>query len=304
MSKLSNCYTPLPANKPLLKINASSRSSGTFASHVFDDANTNYTRSSSSLRRVCISRNILSSSTGSSIVEIGHTKVLCSVHGPRPVTSSSLGGPSGVMSEGSSQDSGVLNSEIRYAPFGIMPEILRMTSPVNLDGYSSNPNMNQIETELSNRLNDTLKPAVPLHLLKKNVVDVFVMVLQDDGGVFAASVIAASLALVDAGVECYDLISAFTVAVVPKSVCTVHEDNQEEDTVIGDYQLLADPSEKEILISSGIITLAAMKSWKDVVFWDQVGSLPPDVAQKALELAKEGCSVVHKLMRHALLEQK
>jgi exosome complex component MTR3 len=173
---------------------------------------------------------------------------------------------------------------------------------MNLDGYSTSSNLNQIETELSSRLHDALKPSIPLHLLKKNVVDVFVMVLQDDGGAFDASVAAASLALADAGMECYDLVSCFTVAVVPKSICFQSDDHDEENNEVGEYHLLADPSEKEILVSKGLITLAMMKNWKDVVFWNQTGSLPPDVAMNALELAKEGCAVMHKLMRQALLE--
>ena len=301
-TRLSNCYTPLPEKVPSLKINTSSRSSGAIAIQNNDTTSHN-TRTSSSLRRVYISRHILSSSTGSSLIEIGHTKVLCAVHGPRSVASSSLGGQSGIASEGSSQDSGSLNCEIRHAPFGVMPEIQRMTCPMNLDGYSSASNLMQIETELSSRLHDTLKPSIPLHLLKKNVVDVFVMVLQDDGGVFAASVAAASLALADAGVECYDLVSCFTVAVVPKSICFQSDDNDETHDEVGDYHLLADPSEKEILLSKGIITLAMMKSWKDVVFWNQTGSLPPEVAMNALEMAKEGCTVMYKLMRQALLQE-
>ena len=300
-TRLSNCYTPFPDKKPSLKINTSSRLSGAIAIQNNDTSSDN-TRSSSSLRRVYISRHILSSSTGSSLIEIGHTKVLCAVHGPRSVGSSSLSGQSGIASEGSSQDSGALNCEIRYAPFGVMPEIQRMTCPMNLDGYSSSSNLNQIETELSCRLHDTLKPSIPLHLLKKNVIDVFVMVLQDDGGVFDASVAAASLALADAGMECYDLVSCFTVAVVPKSICFQSDDHDEENNEVGEYHLLADPSEKEILVSKGLITLAMMKNWKDVVFWNQTGSLPPDVAMNALELAKEGCAVMHKLMRQALLE--
>lgn len=300
-TRLSNCYIPLPAKVPSLKINTSSRLSGAIAIQN-NDTSIDNTRTSSSLRRVYISRHILSSSTGSSLVEIGHTKVLCAVHGPRSVASSSLGGQSGIASEGSSQDSGALNCEIRHAPFGVMPEIQRMTCPMNLDGYSTSSNLNQMETELSSRLYDTLKPAIPLHLLKKNVVDVFVMVLQDDGGVFAASVAAASLALADAGVECFDLVSCFTVAVVPKSICFQSDEDEEGDDGVGDYYLLADPSEKEILVSKGLVTLAMMRNWKDVVFWNQTGSLPPDVAMNALELAKEGCAVMHKLMRQALLQ--
>jgi ribonuclease PH len=151
-----------------------------------------------------------------------------------------------------------------------------MTTATNLDGFSytsSGANAAQ-ETELSSRLNDCIAPSVPLHLLMKNVVDVYVMVLQDDGAVFAASVIAASLALADSGVETYGLVTAFSVAVIPKQVflnagddgMDVDEDDIGISASDSNYCILADPSTKEIMAAKAVLTVAMMKSWKEVVF--------------------------------------
>jgi len=54
-------------------------------------------------------------------------------------------------------------------------------------------------------------------------------------------------------------------------------------------------------ISGGVITVAMMKNWKEVVFWDQTGRLPPSVAMEAAELCREGCTVMHRFMRQALI---
>jgi ribonuclease PH len=191
-----------------------------------------------------------------------------------------------------------------------------MTTATNLDGFahiSSSAN-NAQETELSSRLNDCIEPSVPLHLLMKNVVDVFVMVLQDDGAVFPACVIAASLALADSGVETYGLVTAFSVAVIPRQVITnvggygdgdVGMEDDEDDQGISksdsNYRLLADPSTKEVLVADAVLTVAMMKSWKEVVFWDQAGSLPPSVANEASDLCQEGCIAMHNFMRQALV---
>lgn len=292
-STLSNCYTPLPSkSNKKITINPSSRPSG---------GQTN--RNAKSIRHLCIDRHILANSTGSSLVELGHTKVLCNVHGPRPISNPSAN---------VSVSKGILNCQVRFAPnFGIRPETKMMTTATNLDGFSytsSGANAAQ-ETELSSRLNDCIAPSVPLHLLMKNVVDVYVMVLQDDGAVFAASVIAASLALADSGVETYGLVTAFSVAVIPKQVflnagddgMDVDEDDIGISASDSNYCILADPSTKEIMAAKAVLTVAMMKSWKEVVFWDQAGSLPPSVANEASELCQEGCTAMHKFMRQALV---
>jgi len=49
---------------------------------------------------------------------------------------------------------------------------------------------------------------VRLEAFPKSEVDVFVIVLQDAGAALAAAITAASLALADAAVEMYDLVTA------------------------------------------------------------------------------------------------
>jgi len=277
---LSNCYVPLPATKPPTKINPNSRPDGSTKSRstTFINATTNTHRNSKTIRRLCIDRHILSSSTGSSLIELGHTKVLCSVHGPRPLSSSSMPNTSNSGGSGGTE-TGTLNCQIRYAPtFGHRPETMVMESATNLDGYggagtmpSSSTAATLTESQLSARLQDAITPSVPLDLLQKNVVDVFVMVLQDDGesSVWVASVMATSLALSDAGVEIYDLVSAFSVAIIPREHINLHNakvdrlsnngnsmdvdvDDEEIDGISKanpKYCLLADPDEDELALA-------------------------------------------------------
>eukprot|EP00551_Chaetoceros_affinis_P012892 CAMPEP_0203672610 /NCGR_PEP_ID=MMETSP0090-20130426/8615_1 /ASSEMBLY_ACC=CAM_ASM_001088 /TAXON_ID=426623 /ORGANISM="Chaetoceros affinis, Strain CCMP159" /LENGTH=348 /DNA_ID=CAMNT_0050537949 /DNA_START=90 /DNA_END=1136 /DNA_ORIENTATION=+ len=286
-------------------------------------------RSATSLRRIHLDRSILTSSTGSSLIEMGHTKIICSVHGPRPITSSSLGTGGGAVAGGGSggddfHSGGVLNVELRYAPtFGTRAETKVVTSATNLDGYgggggasSSSTSSKETEIELSSRLHDALSPSIPLELLNKSVIDVFVMVLQDDGSVFAASVVAASMALCDAGVEVYDCVTSCTVALIPQSVVSRRnhgidegegEDNDEgNDGMTSDskYYMLVDPIEEELLAAEGSVTLAMMSSWKEVTFWDQRGRarLPPTVVKEAAELCKGGCTAMRKFMRQCLIQ--
>lgn len=164
--------------------------------------------------------------------------------------------------------------------------------------------------ELSSRLHDAIVPSIPLDLLRKNVVDVFVMVLQNDGGVLGAAVMAASLALADSGVELYDLVSACSVAVVPRHLTTTGGgDNTRMVSAAGtnggpassSYCLLADPSEEELLAADGVVTLAMMPNWKEVTFWDQTGRLPVTTASDAADLCRNGCAMMQKFMRQSLV---
>mmetsp|Transcript_19681 Transcript_19681/g.24271 ORF Transcript_19681/g.24271 Transcript_19681/m.24271 type:complete len:312 (+) Transcript_19681:226-1161(+) len=297
---LTNCYTPsLKLPIPKNEFNDPSK-------RPFGDG-TSETRSSKSIRRLYLDRSVLSSSSGSSLVELGHTKVLCSVHGPRPSTSSSLSTGGGK----EFHSSGVLNCELRFAPtFGIRPETTVITTPTNLDGFSSSAGSgggtSAQEIELSSRLHDAISPSIPLELLMKSVVDVFVMVLQDDGSVFAASVIAASMALADAGIEIYDLVSACSVAIVPRGVETKEKKVDDGDSIRNvdgkktGFNLLVDPVENELLDSKGVVTLAMMPNWKEVTFWDQTGLLPPHISSDAAELCRDGCNTMNKFMKQSL----
>ena len=101
---LTNCYVPLsstdtsissnfdPTNRPTDDI-----TDGNTLSHPKeDDSSTTTTnqqqqsRGPRTLRHIHLSKSILSQSTGSSLVEWGHTKLLVSVRGPRPINCSSM----------------------------------------------------------------------------------------------------------------------------------------------------------------------------------------------------------------------
>jgi RNase PH len=189
---------------------------------------------------------------------------------------------------------------------------------------SSSAGISAQETELSLKLHDALVPSLPMHLFMKNVVDVFVLVLQDDGAILPACLMAASLALADSGVEVYDLVSSFSIAVVSKDNTVWVNDQDENDDdesmnaqgemeeeeercglskVDDKYHLLADPDANEISRAEGILTIGMMSNWKEVVFWDQTGRLPPMVVSEAVELCKEGCVAMHNFMREALVRR-
>lgn len=103
---LTNCYVPLPVTSPLDSASSSSYDPFARPSDECDDGDNNLSnqrgttngdgsnasnvRGPRTLRHIHLDRSILSQSTGSSLVEWGHTKLMVSVRGPRPVNCSSM----------------------------------------------------------------------------------------------------------------------------------------------------------------------------------------------------------------------
>ena len=74
------------------------------------------------------------------------------------------------------------------------------------------------EVELSKVIKESLEPALFLELYPRTGVDVFVEVLQADGGTRCAAITAAALAIADAGVPMRDLVVACAAGKVDDTV--------------------------------------------------------------------------------------
>jgi len=162
------------------------------------------------------------------------------------------------------------------------------------DPISVHPNKEE-EQELSQQVTSALQASIIKSTFPKCVMDVHIRILQADGSLTSSMIIASSLALCDAGIECYDLVTACTVAII-QSPSTSTPSNPI-------YHCLVDPTEYEMMQSQGILTLAMLANARnDVTFWDVQGKLPYTILQQeALELAKYGCHTIHKFMRQCLM---
>ncbi|KAL7525765.1 hypothetical protein ACHAXR_001149 [Thalassiosira sp. AJA248-18] len=158
------------------------------------------------------------------------------------------------------------------------------------------------ETYLSHRLQEALSPAVILDGLgNKMCIEVFVEVLQSDGGVFNAAVAGASLALADAGVGLRDVVCAGSAAVVKiEDTATKKEDDDKKKNNKVSYHAIADPTEDEILRASGVVTIAMMPNWREVTVWDQFGKMSLEASSQAMELSRDGCATMQKFLKNCL----
>ncbi|KAK2560102.1 Exosome complex component MTR3 [Acropora cervicornis] len=82
------------------------------------------------------------------------------------------------------------------------------------------------EKEFSSFIVQALEPALCLDKFPKAQVDIFITVIENDGNALSAGVLCASVALGEAGVEMYDLVSSCSL--VQKGVTSIMDPTFEE----------------------------------------------------------------------------
>ncbi|XP_031767932.2 uncharacterized protein LOC113511097 [Galleria mellonella] len=198
---------------------------------------------------------MVSQAKGSSYVELKKTKVACSVFDPREIPH-----------QNEFSQLGQLYCEVKFAPFSC-PRKRRPYAP------------DSEERALSVALRQALEPTVCRHLFPNYQIDVFVYILEHDGACLAAAINAAGLALANAAVPMYDIITSCSVA------------------VLGD-KMFIDPTEAEEHVATtslesdanhGIITMSMLSGLKQISDFTQIGSMGMDCVTKAMDILEREC---------------
>lgn len=142
------------------------------------------------LRPIRMQVGVLANASGSAIVEYGKTRVLAAVYGPREPYQRFMVLP----------DRAILRVRYHMAPFSTSER--------------KSPAPSRREIELSKVIREALEDVVLLSEYPRTAIDVYVEVLQADGGTRVAGVTAASLALADAGVPMKALVAGVAVGKV------------------------------------------------------------------------------------------
>uniref|UniRef100_A0A7S1XQ04 Uncharacterized protein n=1 Tax=Phaeomonas parva TaxID=124430 RepID=A0A7S1XQ04_9STRA len=132
---------------------------------------------------------------GSAYFEMGQTKVLACVVGPREPTQRSR----------VDMDKAFVSCDLRVAPFAGTDRKVRYGGDRKL-------------TEARSAIQRLFESVIMLHLYPRAQIDIIVQVLQMDGSPLCACVNAASLALIDAGVAMQDTVTACTAGYLDGTV--------------------------------------------------------------------------------------
>ena len=214
-------------------------------------------RKADELRPVKLQVGVLSHADGSAYIEHGKNKILVGVFGPREVHPKHLMQP----------DRMVLKVRYHMAPFSVQER--------------KSPAPSRREVELSKVIKESLEPALFLELYPRTGIDVYIEVLQADGGTRCAAITAAALAIADAGVPMRDLVVGCAAGKV-------------DDTVVLD---LYDAEDK---LGAADVPVAYMPALNAVTLLQMDGILEPAEFEKAVGMAIEGCKKIYEMQKEAL----
>ncbi len=211
-------------------------------------------------RKVSIKAGVLRNANGSAYIEFGDNKILAGVFGPRDVHPKHM----------SNSDTGILRCRYHMSPFSVTER--------------KNPAPSRREIEISKVIKEALEPALMLEKFPRTVVDVFIEVLQADGGSRCAALDAASVALADAGIPMRDMVCACAAGKVADTV--VLDVNNEEDQA-----------------GQADMPVGYMPNLDRITLIQLDGVLTPDEYKKCIETAVEGCKKVYEVQKKALADR-
>jgi exosome complex component RRP41 len=209
------------------------------------------------LRSIKLEVGVIPNADGSAYVEHGKNKILVGVYGPREVHPKHL----------ALQDRTVLKCRYHMAPFSVQER--------------KSPAPSRREIELSKVIRESLQPSIFMEYYPRTMIDVFIEILQADGGTRCASITAASLALADAGIPMRDLVVACAAG-------------KADDTIVLD---LMDEEDKQ---GKADVPVALMPNLNAITLLQMDGKLTHKEFENAVNLAIDGCKRIYSMQKEAL----
>jgi len=212
------------------------------------------------LRPIKIEVGLLANADGSAYIEQGKSKILAAVYGPREAHPKHLALP----------DRAAIRCRYHMAPFSTEER--------------KSPAPSRREIELSKVIREALEPTIFSEYYPKSVIDIFIEVLQSDGGTRCTGITAASLALADAGLPLRDLVAACAVGKV-------------------EGQIVLDLCDEEDKYGVGDLPIAYSPVAKRITLLQLDGDFTPEEFEKALNLGVEACGRISEMQRAALKQR-
>ena len=209
------------------------------------------------LRPIKVEVGALSNADGSAYIQQGKNKILAAVYGPKELHPKHLARP----------DRMVLRCRYHMAPFSVQER--------------KSPAPSRREIEISKVIREALEPSVFIEYYPRTSIDLFIEVLQADGGTRCASITAASLALADAGIPMRDVVVACAAG-------------KADDTIVLD---LMDTEDK---VGTADVPVALMPNLNAITLLQMDGILTLEEFEKAVNLAIEGCRKIYTMQKEAL----
>jgi exosome complex component RRP41 len=209
------------------------------------------------LRPIKLEVGVLDKADGSAYIEHGKNRIMAAVYGPREAHPKHV----------ALADRAVIKCRYHMAPFSVEER--------------KSPAPSRRELELSKVIREALEMSVMSELYPRTSIDIFIEVLQSDGGSRCAGITAASLALADAGLPLKEIVAACAVCKIDGKVALDASDIEDKQ---GDADLPV-----AFMPRSGMITLLQMD-----------GSLTENEFNQALDMAIAACKKINEMQIEAL----
>ncbi|GJQ80746.1 hypothetical protein Trydic_g9338 [Trypoxylus dichotomus] len=221
-------------------------------------------------RRIFMKADVVSQAKGSAYIEIDKTKVIVSVFDPREIPN-----------KNEYSLNGELYCEFKYAPFSCPKRRLHQQDAE--------------EKQNSIVMKQALEPAVCRHEFPNFQVDIYALVLENDGSALSAAITCAGLALAQAGIPMFDIITSATIGVQGDLKLldpTLHEETLCHTTVNRNTKVGKN--------SHGIIALALLSTHQQVTEFYQVGNMDLEDIEECTKLLTEANKIIVPLVEKCL----
>jgi exosome complex component RRP41 len=209
------------------------------------------------LRPMKIEAGVLKSADGSAYVEIGKNKVLAAVYGPRECHPRHMQNPA----------KAIVQCKYNMISFSVSDR--------------KRPGPDRRSVEISKLISEAMEYVVFTENYPRTSIDVYIEVLQANAGTRCAGLVAAAVALADAGIPMKDLVPAVAVGKVNDQV--VLDLNKEEDNY-----------------GQADLPIAMIPRTGEVLLMQMDGHLTQAEFDKALEMGVKACQEIYDLQKDAL----
>ncbi|KAM8966396.1 exosome complex component RRP41 [Pelodytes ibericus] len=218
-------------------------------------------RKAGELRRIAARMGVFSQADGSAYLEQGNTKALAVVYGPHEIRGSR---------SKTLHDRAVVNCQYSMATFSTGERKRR-------------PHGDRKSSEMTLHLKQTFEAAILTQLYPRSQIDIYVQILQADGGNYCTCVNAATLAVIDAGIPMRDYVCASSAGFI-------------EDTP------LADLSYVEEAAGGPQLALALLPKSDQIALLEMNSRLHEDHLEKVMDAASKACKDVYAVLDQAVRE--
>ena len=209
------------------------------------------------LRPIRMEVGLLDKADGSAYIEQGKNRIVAAVYGPREAHPKHI----------ALVDRAVIRCRYHMAPFSVEER--------------KSPAPSRRELELSKVIREALETSIMSELYPRTSIDIFIEVLQSDGGSRCAGITAASLALADAGIPLREIVAACAVGKI-------------------EGKIALDPSDIEDKEGEADLPVAFMPKSNAITLIQMDGSFTEGEFNQALDAAISACKKINEMQIEAL----